>query len=397
MLKVYKKVYIKTLFHTINFSYNKDLYMKYNGISRTKHKDGTDAIMVRFKYNGKTYPIKNFTKLFGCNTQKEAFNKLQEVKRHLSIGGDPFASQAVTINELYDEHVKNTRWLPTTLVQNNRYYNKRIRNSIGYKKIQKVTFSDLNDILLSVTHLSINYSNKLKIILNPIFDKAMKKKIILENPLDALVNKQAPPKTPISQRAFNDELFIAKELYRCIPLYQTKQQKVRHEVHAFFYMLLLSSHRYGELLKLTKDDIHKNKIISRAENTKTKVAYEFPLPSECEAYISSIENGLIFPNIKHNTVIGRFRRIIKTTNIKLVKGQFLTPHDTRRLFMKILINHNTDIILTDICLDHSQKGMLRHYFHFGYEQKVEIFNKYWNILREGSGYTPSTYFPSIFS
>ncbi len=50
--------------------------------------------------------------------------------------------------------------------------------------------------------------------------------------------------------------------------------------------------------------------------------------------------------------------------------------NTRSLFMSILIRDGADVLLTDLCLDHSPKGVIKHYISFDYDHKVEIFEKY---------------------
>ena len=356
--------------------------MKYKGITTTKLKNGDIAIMVRFKYEGKIYPIKNFTKLFGSRTEREAFNKLQEVKLSLSKGIDPFKRTGSSINELYDIHSKSANWGTVTRTQYDRFYRLYIRKPIGHKKIQKVTYDDLYKILQTLQKYSVSQQNKLKIILSPIFKSAIRKKLIIDNPLDYIENKVSAIKQPIDERVINDDLFIAKELYRCIPLYKTQNEAKKDEIHAFFMLLLMTAHRYGELIQLTKDDVYNDMIMSPAEITKTKVPYRFPLPVECKKHVASVRNGLLFPNVNHGSVLQMFRRIVKTTNIKLLKGKYLTPHDSRRLFMSILIRDGADVLLTDMCLDHSPKGVIKHYIKFDYDHKVKFFEKYWGILRE---------------
>ncbi|MDB2562993.1 hypothetical protein N9X61_05240, partial [Sulfurimonas sp.] len=74
--------------------------MSYPGITTKTSKNGVKNVYIRFKYNGKIYPIKNFTKLFGCKTEKQAFEKLQEVKVLISQGHDPFISSPISLNDI---------------------------------------------------------------------------------------------------------------------------------------------------------------------------------------------------------------------------------------------------------------------------------------------------------
>ena len=54
--------------------------MSYSGINKKVMNDGSVNILVRFKYKNISYNNKNFTKLFGCKTEKQANDKLQEIK-----------------------------------------------------------------------------------------------------------------------------------------------------------------------------------------------------------------------------------------------------------------------------------------------------------------------------
>ena len=51
-----------------------------------------------------------------------------------------------------------------------------------------------------------------------------------------------------------DNLIMVKKLYKAIGKYKPKQT-LKNELNAYLYLLLLSAHRYGELLKLTREDI----------------------------------------------------------------------------------------------------------------------------------------------
>lgn len=355
-------------------------------ITEKIQKNGERVIMVRFSYNNKTYPVKNFTKLFGSRTKAQAREKLVEVKHKLSMGiADPFKKKGTTINDLYAEY-KNSmeqsrKWSTRTADQYDRYYERNIKPIIGGTIIQKVTYQDLKKIVSNLAHGSISHQNKLKNILAPIFDEAIRDNIILDNPLVHIKNKMSTSKAPISDRVLNDNLFIAKELYRCIPKYRTKMKYREEETRAFFLLLLLTAHRYGELCELTKDNVFADTIISPGEITKTGKPSKFPIPEECRDYINSVQSGKLFPNIVYGSILGMFRKIVKTTNIQLINNEKLTPHDTRRLFMSVLVQNHADIILVDQCLDHSLRGVMKHYLSITHEQKVEIFEQYWSLLR----------------
>ena len=124
---------------------------KFQGITEKILKDGSKNIMVRFKYQSKTYPIKNFTKLFGCKTKTQTLNKLNEIKVLISQGKDPFISSFDDLNYLFykklEEYREKEKWSYHSCRNNLYFYNKHIKNQIGYKKISKITYEDIMKII----------------------------------------------------------------------------------------------------------------------------------------------------------------------------------------------------------------------------------------------------------
>ena len=80
--------------------------MAYKGITEKTLSDGSKNIYVRFKYQSVTYPIKNFTRLFGCTTPTQAKEKLDEIKVEIAKGIDPFVTSYNTLNEIFEERVR---------------------------------------------------------------------------------------------------------------------------------------------------------------------------------------------------------------------------------------------------------------------------------------------------
>ncbi len=164
----------------------------YSGITTKKLKNGETAIMVRFKYLGKTYPLKNFTKLFNCTTEKQAFDKLnQEVKKLLTDGKDPFNTQTKNLDyyfyERYDLMIKAKKWREDTTANNYlKFYKKYITKPLGWKKLSKIKYTDLSDILKSISHTSGTQHNQLKKILNPIYKEALRRGEVDTNPASLL-------------------------------------------------------------------------------------------------------------------------------------------------------------------------------------------------------------------
>ncbi|MCK5111670.1 MAG: tyrosine-type recombinase/integrase [Arcobacteraceae bacterium] len=363
--------------------------MGYKGISKKKLKDGSDAIMVRFKYLGKIYPIKNFTKLFSCSTEKQAFDKLQEVKLSIRNNHDPFNPQGKRLNDYfykrYDENIANGVWKKnTTAKQSKNYYETVIKKPLGHKKLNKITYSNLSDILKSLSHTKGMYRNNLKRILNPIFREAIKRGELDKNIIELIETEKVDKMQKLTLRAIDNNLVIVKKLYNAIGEYEAQYNYLKGEINIFLYLILLSAHRYGELIQLTKEDVYidRDLIISPANITKTKEDYHFPIPTECLEYIKSVKSGLLFPSLKYSAIYGIFQRLVVNAGIKLYKGKKLTVHDTRSLMLNIMIRHcKVDSMLADTCLDHKQSGVVEHYLDFTFKDKKKAFKKYWKKVQ----------------
>ena len=362
---------------------------KFQGITKKTMSNGEINIFVRFKHLSKTYPVKNFTKLYGCKTETQAKNKLEEIKVLISQGKNPFLTNIEDLNYLFykrlKEKLKNKEWEEnTTAKRYKEFYIKYIENSIGHLKISKITYSHLDVILKKLSSTKCMNKKTLKNILNPIFTEQIKYGEIQNNPCDLLPKQQKEKREKITNRVENEDfLYILKELYNTIKNYNFYKKDTSDEFKNFFMLMLLTTHRYGELIQLTNDNINiKNKFfISNEEITKTNEIYKFPIPCECLEYISKNENGKIFPNIKYGAVYGIFLRIVKKSKILVYKNKTLSPHDIRRLFLNLMIKKGFDSRLVDFCLEHKQNDVIEHYLDLSYSSKKEVFEKYWELIR----------------
>lgn len=361
---------------------------KYPGITTKEQKDGSNAIMVRFKHLGKTYPVKNFTKLYGCKTQLQAYTKLQEIKLEISKGKDPFVGSLTSLNQIFDNRLKqkveNGDWTHSTPKNYSYFYNAYIRDSIGHKKIEKITYDDLLKIQNSMTNVVNSTKNTLKMILRPIFIEEMKKGNIYENVVDKLETFNMPVREHLELRTDEKNLDIMQKLYKVIPEYKVLSKTQDTEIKMFLYLVIMTAHRFGEIMKLKKEDcyVDKKMIISPKTITKTKEDYKFPIPDECIDYIDSIESGLIFPTVKRGSIYQIFQRLLQLAKIETYNNKKISLHDTRRLMLTIMIRDlRIDSVLADSCLNHKQRGVINHYLSFTYDDIKESYLKYWDLIR----------------
>lgn len=364
---------------------------KYPGIKTKILKDGSKNIMVRFKYNSKIYPIKNFTKLYGCKSEKQAFEKLQEVKVDISRGVDPFETRGMTLNDIFYDRLNKFKesgeWRKISCENYTYFYNKHIKNKIGSKKIEKITYDNVNDIIYSFNVNQKSSRNLVIALLKPIFNEEMEKGNINKNILSNMKTFSIPIRENISDRVENEcKIEIIRELYTNIENYELKKKKERlSQVKAFLYLVIMTSKRHGEILQLKKEncDLKNMKITSPKENTKNKSTSQFPIPEECLDYIKNCESGILFNDIKRGSIADLFQNLIRLTKIEVKENKRISLHDMRRLMLTIMIKDlKIDSLIADFCLDHKPKGVIKHYLEFNYDDKKNAYNKYWELIRK---------------
>ena len=241
-----------------------------------------------------------------------------------------------------------------------------IKNSnIANIEIQKITPIQLQDFITSKKNLANSYINKIYQMLNNIFTEAIKRDIIVKNPIINVIkpksdkqDKEVEALTIEEQKAFVNQL--KKERYKNI-----------------FLIALHTGMRIGEILALQPEDIDfKNKLIN-IDNTLTKNKLgrikigettktynsnrQIPITSILEPILQDSianyipnKNNLLFCHsnggiIAHNTINSQFKKICKNAGIKVItvkkkKGKDLDGKD-------IIVNLKTSTVNTH---------MLRH-------------------------------------
>lgn len=229
---------------------------KHQGITTKILKDGSKNIMVRFKHLSKTYPVKNFTKLFGCQTETKAFEILQKVKIAISEGKDPFVTTFDDLNSLFDkkleEYKAKGKWSYHTCRNNYYFYNKHIRNKIGHKKIEKIKYEDINNILDTFEKNQDSSKNYVISLLNPIFKEELKKGKIHSNEIDKIDKVKTPVRERIELRSSMKEIDIIKELYNNIENYNFRTNVDINQIKTFFYLTIMTAHRWGRNITIKK-------------------------------------------------------------------------------------------------------------------------------------------------
>ena len=364
----------------------------------------------KFRYLGKLYNFRNLSKEFGVRNEKEAFAKMETLKKEAEqakiLGlSNPLERKKLkdleksktieekakrTIAEHWKYEIANYKRLrePNTIKQYENFYKRYIEPYLGNKKPSEIKTKDIDKILMetNLKDAADPYRSLLKRLLRPIMNKAIVDNEISKSVVEAYKFdlKLIPKRKKISRKTKLSHLEIARKIYDTIPQYISQYKNQRQEWQQLMYLELLTGRRYGELFKLTAENIdYENKrLVSYEDITKSNVESSFPIPEECQEFILSIKNGSIFKEISLGSYYMVFQRL-KTKALGNELDFELTAHDVRSLFISTLVSLKEDSRLVDAMLDHKQKNedIIHFYLDLSDENKDRVYRKYWDALR----------------
>ena len=208
------------------------------------------------------------------------------------------------------------------------------KSDIAEIKIQDITTSELQDFLNSKTNYANSYIDKFYEMLGRIFEEAIRRNLILKNPLKYVVKPKSTKKDKeVEALTIEEQKAFVKEL-------ENEQYK------NIFLIALHTGMRIGEILALKPSDIDfKNNVIN-IDNTLTKniegkyiigdttktyssmrkipitIILKPILEDSLRNYITN-KNNLLFCHlngsiIMPNTINAHFKKVCKNANIRVV-------------------------------------------------------------------------------
>ena len=377
---------------------NRPIATNQPNISKIKNSLGKFDFLATFTINGRRYIEKNLTTLYGVSTITQAVTKLSDLKALIRSGEDPFKKEEtneISFRDLVKEEIETRKLADSTRTTLTSTYNKHLYNMKSMQKIkaEEVNISFIEKVLKQVVKSGI--SNEVLIVikkcLNPTLDSLVDKNIISINPIYSKTIKKiegvVTEKAPLSHRLnspLNKNIYkeTAQAMYQSIMNYKKIRGSIpEDEVRLALLFSMMTARRKTEILKIRYEDIKDGIVRTIPENTKTKVYEYYPLPKEILNLLDKKGKGLLFPNIKKDPFLKYMKRIIKDANLDT---DAVYGHDTRTLFLTIMSKETKNPFLCDVCLSHKNKeyAMLLKYYQPDLEDFIEVFNSYWDILRE---------------
>lgn len=355
-------------------------------------KDGKTHFYLNFEFNNKRYQRKNITKLFKVKTLKEAKKRFGAIVTSIEEGEDPFSSNVrketikdVVIDQIEKKKPKykgkdNSNYKKSLEV----FYYKYIDDVIGHLKFDMIRKNHIDEILKKMKHLSAERQGLLNVLLYNEFEKRFRKRAMEENLLYGLNYGSKVKKVKLDIR-LNEKLEqVAQKLYTNIinSSYRTK---------LLLLINLMCARRIGEIYELKYQDIKIDDngtyyVLAHPLITKTGIHEKYLLPKEAVELlpedIHEVKNAKerMFKFHK-NTIYLNYNKLIEKSKIKFNNDFKITSHDSRNIFISLLVKKGFDSALADGCLSHAASDTKGIYLEVGYEARHNMFEEYWNILR----------------
>ncbi|MDO9305072.1 MAG: site-specific integrase [Sulfuricurvum sp.] len=360
---------------------NKKVKTKYPCIYSLENSNGSTSHYALIKRNGTQYGSRNMTKLFGCNTAKQAHDKVLEIHQIIDRGEDPFSIRSSKLDDLFYAYnsTRNEPYKTTSKSQ----YNKWVKELIGYKKIDKIQLSDIENIMNTVDKAGNKSSTKIAIkdLLQPIFKEQYEKQNLSRNILNSLKIK-APRTKVVLNSTLEGMKESAKDVFKVMKEVPLNDGNSR----LLFLLSVMTARRIGELEKLEYSDIdfQKKTIKPRPETTKTKKDdnhfYNYPIPIEAVELLDPNGVGRIF-TYHQGTYTKEYKKRITDSKIEDEAGFQITSHTNRHFFQSIMSQHFDKDFVGEVVLSHKSNNMNLTYMTYTEEKILELYEAYWEILR----------------
>jgi len=325
-----------------------------------------------FRINGKRYSKlfkskQNHTQKDRLKSAYEAFEAYRSSKiRDLAIGTDT----ASTV-DTYWEKVKSLpgkrgkMWTDKVRTDMQYYYDKYLTD-IGSMKIRDVQPVHITDLKITMNHLTPRYQKKAFEILLPVFNLAIKHKLIDVSPVhaDDIPKRDAAAEKKIVVDAVVKYKKIHKALY---------EKFAENHHHLAFFLFGFHGRRLGEVNTLTWSaiDFENNTYVIKSEFNKINTDLTFTLPEEIRTlllefggYSGGSENVFNVREVK-----GHYADIRKRSNI-----EEFSFHWMRNLAVSALSAKGTPVTHLSAMLGHKDGQTLKKYLTLQNQQSTQITN-----------------------
>lgn len=306
----------------------------------------------QFRYvaeNGKRHTIyaKNLQDL--RKKEKDVLKKVEE--------GIKTTEDKVTLNDIYELYINNKAELKPSTRANYKYlYNKYVKNSIGYKKINTFKYSDINIFYRKLLKegFKIHSLESVHSVLHPVFTLAVRDGYIRNNPTDGIIAELKKSMRWVAPKRHSLTIDEQKKIMNFV-----KNSDIFNRWLNLLTVLLGTGMRISELCGLRWKDcdfeenlisINHNLIYKLQENGKTEFHITTPKTNAGTRIIPMLDvvkDALLNEYEKqkiegfNKTIIDGFSGFIFKTR----DGNVTTQHNVTRAIKRIVLQYNKEEML----------------------------------------------------
>lgn len=368
-----------------------------DGLYFTLSQKGTAAWIFRYRFGGKQKEITigRYPDLSLSNARKTVVGLRKQVIDGFDVALEKQLDKQkqksiVTLDDFVDEYLQNQTQLKHPEIPRQRY-DKHVKSVIGNLPIDRVSATQLYDLLQSIRHgkkgtkPAPTMANDLLRFLKRVFNLAVALKKIPFNPAAAFTSKEAGGKESPRQRALElDEiatLFLAMK----------NTPNLGRDNELAVKLLLVLCVRKNELLQARWPEFNLETKLWRLplDRTKMSKAYRIPLPAIAVEWLRELkvrahDSDYVFPARRIQE--RRLPHISPDTlNVALTRVEHglehFVIHDLRRTARTHLGRLKVPPHVAELCLNHKLKGITGIYdTHDYFDDRREALNKWANEI-----------------
>ncbi|MFP4487348.1 MAG: tyrosine-type recombinase/integrase [Campylobacterales bacterium] len=346
----------------VNMSDFKKTSMK--GLYKTKVKDRLKG----YKYLARIYQDgKEKKKILGYfQSDNHAFMEMQTIKEEIST----LVDSSISLKKFFDVFMTQERGLKGEdnkwLAYKERVYKRCIDPVIGSKQIKSIKEFDIHKVLTEQAGKNRTQKAILE-VLTPVFKKAIKSKLIKENPCADITIKREDKKRMVKDGAgtYRKVYDSINEIFNDDPLWKS------------FFLFALSGRRGGEIKNLRWQDIDFATSSYWLTDTKSGERQRFTLWEEIKNELLKIPDDrkgehFIYhsPNNPLVSLTNHERQLKKIK--KAVGMDDLNLHYFRHLSVSMLAEQGVDSIYLSSFLGHQDANTIKKYLSLNYTQGSKV-------------------------
>lgn len=292
---------------------------------------------------------------------REAQSLLIDYQRSIEIGtGNLTINQATKLNELWELYYQtldqNNGWTKTK----KSFYERYLQNSLGKKKIGDIQEHQVVAVIreLQSQQLATRTINTTLEILRPLFDFAIKNKVLQDNPTRFIQLKKDNVKKIVTN---------ATETFKCIFEGIINFYK-DNPFYCALFLFGFTGRRKSEILKLQWKNIDFENNYYWIEDTKNNEHQKYVLPSFISVQLLKIQDtkiGLVFKSpITGAQLENTDRQMARLKSF--LKMPELTLHYMRNVLVSALAEQGTEAITLSGILGHKDATTINKYLSLSY-------------------------------